>query len=362
MQRLKFNSASDFFLITLKERVDNYFISSGFKKTANIQMKFKIIFLLTGMFYFYWQMYFFYENYTLILFSAAFFGIFSFLTALNVAHDAAHGAISKNKTNNDICLYTLNLIGVNSYIWKIKHLLAHHTFPNVMGTDSDIGESRIGKLVPTATWKWFCKFQHFYIPLLYLFYSAHWVLFKDFIHFQTLRVPNKDELSHPKKEYVILFIGKMFAFLTTIIFPYFFLNLSILETFGLFGAIHLGPGLLVAFFLVPAHLNSEVEYPVPDKNGQLNTTWAVHQVITTVDFSTNNRLFNFFLGGFNHHVAHHLFPKICHCHYPRLTPIIKQTALEFNIPYKSTNYKYIFISHLKHLKTMGELKLNYDVL
>lgn len=362
MQQLKFNSDRDLFLITLKERVNAYFISSGLKKTATVQMKCKILFLLTGMFYFYWQMYFFKGHYTLIIISAILFGIFSFLTALNVAHDAAHGAISKNKITNNICLYTLNLIGVNSYIWRIKHLLAHHTFPNVMGTDSDIGGSRIGKLVPSAPWKWFCKFQHLYIPFLYLFYSAHWVIFKDFIHFKTLRVPNKDELSHPKSEYIILFIGKIFAFLTTIIFPYYFLNLSILETLGLFGASHFGPGLLVALFLVPAHLNAEVEYPLPDENGNLNTTWAVHQVITTVDFSTHNPLFNFFLGGFNHHVAHHLFPKICHCHYPHLTPIIRQTACEFHIPYKSTNYTYIFISHLKHLKTMGELKLDYNVL
>jgi linoleoyl-CoA desaturase len=231
-----------------------------------------------------------------------------------------------------------------------------------MGTDSDIGESRIGRLVPQANWSWFCRFQHYYIPFLYLFYSAHWVLFKDFMHFKTLRVPNKETLVHPKREYLILFVGKIFAFTTTIIFPYIFLKLSIIQVLGLFGVIHLGPGILVALFLVPAHLNSEAHYPVPDEHGQLNTTWATHQVITTVDYSTNNFFLNFILGGFNHHVAHHLFPKICHCHYPNLTPIIKKTALEFNIPYKETSFSKIFISHIVHLKTMGNTKIEYDIL
>ena len=362
MQRLKFDSGRDVFHIALKERVNEYFSNNNLPKTANLQMKFKVFFFTGGMFYFYWQMFYFSSDFSLILLSSFGFGIFSFLTALNVAHDAAHGAISNGKFYNSLCLYTLNLIGVNSYIWKIKHLLAHHTFPNVMGTDSDIGESRIGKLVPGAGWKWFCKYQHVYIPFIYLFYSAHWVLFKDFIHFKTLRVPNKGELTHPKREYIILFLGKIFAFLTTIIFPYIFLNLSVGQTLALFGAIHLGPGVLVALFLVPAHINSEVKYPLPDNNGQLSTTWAVHQVITTLDFSTTNHLLNFCLGGFNHHVAHHLFPKICHCHYPQLTPIIRRTAMEYQIEYKSTTFKRIFRSHLTHLKCMGQARFDYNVI
>lgn len=33
-------------------------------------------------------------------------------------------------------------------------------------------------------------------------------------------------------------------------------------------------------------------------------------------------------------MVHHLFPGVCHCHYPALAEIVKRTAKEFGVPYK----------------------------
>lgn len=33
-------------------------------------------------------------------------------------------------------------------------------------------------------------------------------------------------------------------------------------------------------------------------------------------------------------VVHHLFPNICHTHYPAIAPIVMDTCREFHIPYK----------------------------
>lgn len=33
-------------------------------------------------------------------------------------------------------------------------------------------------------------------------------------------------------------------------------------------------------------------------------------------------------------VVHHLFPNICHTHYPAIAPIVMDTCREFGIPYK----------------------------
>lgn len=33
-------------------------------------------------------------------------------------------------------------------------------------------------------------------------------------------------------------------------------------------------------------------------------------------------------------VVHHLFPGVCHCHYPALAKIVQKTAKEFGVPYK----------------------------
>jgi linoleoyl-CoA desaturase len=177
MLRIRFdNSESDNFYATLTKRVNEYFEANQKSKYASTGMKIKIVFLLSLMSLFYSLMFTLTVSYTGILALGFFFGAFSFFACLNIAHDAAHGALSGNKKLNKLSLYIMNLIGINSYIWKLKHVFSHHTFPNVMGTDSDIGESKIGRILPGAKWKWFCRFQHYYIPVLYLFYSAHWEL------------------------------------------------------------------------------------------------------------------------------------------------------------------------------------------
>ncbi len=33
-------------------------------------------------------------------------------------------------------------------------------------------------------------------------------------------------------------------------------------------------------------------------------------------------------------VVHHLFPGVCHTHYPAIAPIVLDTCKEFNVPYK----------------------------
>jgi linoleoyl-CoA desaturase len=54
--------------------------------------------------------------------------------------------------------------------------------------------------------------------------------------------------------------------------------------------------------------------------------WATHQMRTTADFATGSRLANWFTGGLNHQVEHHLFPNVAHSHYEALRPIVCEVA------------------------------------
>ncbi len=96
------------------------------------------------------------------------------------------------------------------------------------------------------------------------------------------------------------------------------------------------------------------DYPLPDKEGILPDSWAIHQMMTTADFSPNSRIFSWYVGGLNYQIEHHLFPNICHVHYRKLSQIVKETAKEFGIPY---NVQPTFIravwSHGKMLKQLG---------
>ena len=83
--------------------------------------------------------------------------------------------------------------------------------------------------------------------------------------------------------------------------------------------------------------------------------WADHQLATTVDFSRSNLLLSWLLGGLNFQVEHHLFPRICHVHYPQLSKIIEQTCLDCGIPFRSHHSFFSGVSsHYRWLRRMGE--------
>jgi len=78
---------------------------------------------------------------------------------------------------------------------------------------------------------------------------------------------------------------------------------------------------------------------------------------TTADFG-HSRLTDWLCGGLNYQIEHHLFPRICHIHYPALSLIVKKTAGEYGLPYYV--HKSIFRgirSHLRTLKYFGERTL-----
>ena len=53
-------------------------------------------------------------------------------------------------------------------------------------------------------------------------------------------------------------------------------------------------------------------------------------------------------------IEHHLFPKICHIHYPAISQIVKQTAREYNLPYlENASFTTALYSHYRMLKKLG---------
>jgi linoleoyl-CoA desaturase len=65
-------------------------------------------------------------------------GLSMILVFLNAFHDAAHGAVFKKRAYNEWFTYVLELYGCNSFIWKRRHLLLHHPYPNVQHWDIDV--------------------------------------------------------------------------------------------------------------------------------------------------------------------------------------------------------------------------------
>jgi linoleoyl-CoA desaturase len=81
----------------------------------------------------------------------------------------------------------------------------------------------------------------------------------------------------------------------------------------------------------------------------------VHQLKTTANFAPKNKLASFFCGGLNMQIEHHLFPKICHVHYRKISEIVKNTAAEFELPYHvNKSFFGALRSHYIFLKRLGK--------
>mgnify|MGYP006166833045 CR=1 FL=1 len=62
------------------------------------------------------------------------------------------------------------------------------------------------------------------------------------------------------------------------------------------------------------------------------------------------------MGGLNYQVEHHLFPSICHVHYPAIAAIVKQTAAEHGVPYlQNESFAKAFKLHLVTLRRFGHV-------
>jgi linoleoyl-CoA desaturase len=97
-----------------------------------------------------------------------------------------------------------------------------------------------------------------------------------------------------------------------------------------------------------AHCVDEAHFP--SQPGE----WAVHQVQATVDFARKSRLLTWYVGGLNFQIEHHLFPKICHVHYPRIAEIVEAVCAEFGIRYTAHDtLRDAVTSHWRFLRRMG---------
>ena len=158
----------------------------------------------------------------------------------------------------------------------------------------------------------------------------------------------------PKREYAKMIVVKVVYLFTAIVLPSLITDFAWWQIVLGFIIVHLTAGLIMSLIFNMAHLVEGAEQPLPDENLHIENVWVIHQLQTTANFARHNRLLNWFVGGLNFQVEHHLFPKISHIHYPAISKIVKQACEEFNVPYIEYPRMYQAVaSHVNFLKQMG---------
>jgi linoleoyl-CoA desaturase len=353
MEKVKFktNKAGSLFYEDLKCQVNRYFTDNNISPTANNEMKGKCILLIT-FWIASWALIIVFKDYFLIAFLIGIGHMLShLLIAFNIAHDANHFALFKSKKLNHFFGYFMEIIGCNKKMWVIGHNQEHHTFINIHEHDTNIDGYKLLRLTPADEWRAHHRFQHYYATLLYALSTLNYATFRDFKMLHRHVKHNKIKLTISYLSELLFF--KIFYYLYLFIIPIFVFQVPFVLILSFFLVGHLIIGMTLAFVFLTGHLTEETHYP-PITGGDIENNWAVHVIRTTGDYAPTSRFLHWFTGGLNLHVAHHLFPKICHVHYNKIAPIIKEVANRHGLVYREIpKFKFAVASHFRLLRELG---------
>ncbi|GLR19880.1 fatty acid desaturase family protein [Portibacter lacus] len=351
--RIKYQPEKDDFLVVLQGKVENYFKSGQKSKFANASFYGKALFLFTAYVGFYF-VFLFHEPSIYTLCGYILMGPLAIIIGLNVAHDAAHSIISRRKWVNKLFLYTFDFLGASSAIWKKRHVESHHQYANILNEDADLKQTPLVRIFPSDEIRKVNKYQHFYMPFIFLNYTLFWLIFRDFQDLRNKGKGSSIRIIFSKVEVFLILLFKVLYFTYILVIPLIFAEFQWWQVVIAYILMNWMAGITITLALVPAHVASTSEFPLPDENGVMPHSWSHHQLLTTTDYATNKFIINWLMGGFNHHIAHHLFPRINHVHYKAITTLVKETAEEFGLTYNYEESLYnAYLSHFNLLRNNG---------
>ncbi|OJW81181.1 MAG: hypothetical protein BGO69_04585 [Bacteroidetes bacterium 46-16] len=349
----------DSFYDAVKYRVQEYFRTNNITEHANTAMRLKTVAMLS----------LYIVPYLLIVTGVGsvntwlFMGLWVLMgvgivgIGTGIMHDSNHGSYSTNKRLNTLLGNVLNMLGGYALNWRIQHNVLHHTYTNLQGLDEDIDSGILIRMSPQKEYRKFHRYQHIYAWLLYPLMNLFWVTVKDFR--QVMRYEEQGLLRNQKmtfgKAMRQLTMVKLVYFAYALVLPMIFSGMAWYMVLAGFVAMQMVAGLSLACIFQPAHVMETSDYAEPDDKRKMENAWAVHQVLNTTDFCPKSKITSWFMGGLNYQIEHHLFPHICHIHYPKIAPIVRETVLEYGLPYNVVpTFLGALVEHGKMLKILGQ--------
>ncbi|MFL5927718.1 MAG: fatty acid desaturase family protein [Gaiellaceae bacterium] len=278
------------------------------------------------------------------------------LIGFAIQHDANHGAYFTSRRLNRLLgwLTTDILLGFSSYVWRVKHNVAHHTYTNVDGYDDDVAQTPFARFLPSQPSRPWYRFQHIYVWPLYSLMVMRGQSSADVMALRRGRIGNVN--LHPPRGWELagLVAGKA-IFLTwafvvpLLVYPWWIVLVAYVGSTML-------ASLVIATTFQLAHCVEEADATSPADLAANRREWAAHEVETTVDFCTGNRVLTSLLGGLNFQIEHHLFPRLPHTHYPNIAPFVRRRAEEHGIRYTAQpSLRAALRSHHRQVRTLGRL-------
>lgn len=353
MPKITFKSSNNAFYPSVKKSVDAYFKAHNLKKTGNWKLYVKAILSIPaamGIYVFLLLGHYHWMAGTLI---SVFFGLTLVYIAFNVMHDACHNSFSERKWVNNMMGMTMNALGSDAFIWKIKHNIIHHTYTNIDRVDDDIANGPLLRECTTQKWMPIHRYQFLYMFVLYGISTLSWVAGTDFIRYFKKKIHNTRINKIDLHQHFIFWTSKLSYVFFYILVPIHFLGW--LPWLIGFLVVHFTMGLSLSVVFQLAHIVENTNFDVAGAAPkQMDTEWAVHEIRTTSNFAPGNKIVSWLAGGLNYQVEHHLFPQISHVHYGALSKIVREQCALFGLPYNyypSTGQA--LYSHVRLMKKLG---------
>lgn len=337
----------------LKKRISEYFKQKGKRPTGNFKLYFKAALLVAGLIAVYIHLVFFTPPAAWAILESVLLGCLTAAIGFNVMHDGAHGSFSRYKWVNSLASNFANFLGASQHMWKTKHNVIHHTYTNIHGVDDDIEARPLLRLCEEQPRYKIHRYQHFYFWAAYSLLYIYWVFVTDYKKYITGRIASTELRKMTLQEHFFFWFYKLahgFLFVALPIYMVGFMPWMI-------GFLSMGlvAGFVLSIVFQLAHTVEHTHFPMPDNaTGKMEDEWAIHQIKTTANFATNNKLVSWLVGGLNFQVEHHLFPRISHVHYPAISQIIKKACEDFGITYiEYPRVRLAVASHVAYLRQLG---------
>ena len=283
------------------------------------------------------------------------YGLSASAVGFNIFHDANHGAMSRNhRINLIVAVMASTVLGASRYLWTYKHNVLHHRLTNLHTWDDDLESRGFLRLTPHQDWKPRYSGQHLFVIMLYAVNALELVFVKDWVQYFTLRInPHLRIPTMSTAEKTEFWVGKAIYLAVFVALPFAILPAWRVMAGFLIYEFTLGLSLALVFSM--AHQVESVDFPSPQgAPPTINEEWGAHQMRTTANFANLSPGWNWFSGGLNHQIEHHLFPSMSHTHYVAIGRVVRSTADEFGLPYNQfKTYGAALHSHYRLLRRLG---------
>ncbi|WP_018332522.1 fatty acid desaturase family protein [Actinomycetospora chiangmaiensis] len=251
-----------------------------------------------------------------------------------VGHDAGHRQIFAGRRANDVVGHLHGaLVGMSFGAWVVKHN-THHASPNHADADPDIDIPVLAFSVEQAAdrrgfARWAVAHQAFlFLPLLLLEgWNLHLVAFQEALR---RRVPR------PRLE-IALLTAHVLGYLAAVL-----LVLTPWQAVA-FVLVHQAVwGVAMGLAFAPNHKGM----PVLPRGTQLD---HLHKQVLTSRDVRGGRVLGYLLGGLEHQVTHHLFPRMPRPNLARGQVLVEAFCLEHGLPYTRVGALDSYRQVLRHL-------------